>query len=344
MSLALHCPVNRVSMKDFYEFRRKNISLKTILIPVSNSWLTASIEFIGGAIAETSILPLFDSTSIYTEYKMTIDPADASENVIYVKKEPKKIGFPEAAFDGLKPGRAYNVSIQAKKGDRLSIPFSKVYRTLPLHPLNLALDAGSLTSHSFRVIWQSPSNATEFDEYVLVVGNEPVPRIDTDDDDTEIRAQPPPAYEYFQEHRIPRSENETNEFVIDSLKAGETYQVAVRTVIGGNTESRAINVDVTTRPLPVKSLQFSIDVNTEYVTLQWTPNEMSKQDEYKIDYFYDDDIGVSNQNDHASIKTNDTSYVFQTLLPNKDYSFFVWAVSKTIESTEIAIYLPKRHP
>lgn len=278
---------------------------------------------------------------------MTIEPADAIENVIYVKKDRKNIAYPETAFSGLKPGRAYNISIQAKMGDRFSIPFSRLYRTFPLQPSNIALDAGSLTSYSFSVIWQSPSNATEFDEYDLVIGNQPLPRPDTDDDDeesTEIRQLPPPAYEFFQEFLIPRSTNETNEFTVETLRPGETYEVGVKTISGEYSGSNAIYVNVTTRPLPVKSLQFSIDVDTEYVTLKWHPNESSKQDEYKIDYYYDDESGVSNQFDRTTIKTNDTSYIFQSLLPNKDYSFFVWAISKTIESNEIAIYLPRRHP
>lgn len=274
---------------------------------------------------------------------MTIEPPDATKNVIYVKKDPKKFAFPDEAFSGLKPGREYNVSIQAKMGDRLSIPFTKSYRTKPLHPTNLALDASSLTTHGFNVIWQSPSNATEFNEYDLVIGNLPIKRV-PDDDSAEIVQQPPPLYEFFEEYRIKRSNNETNEFALDRLRPGETYEVLVKTIAGEYTDSRAIDIAVTTRPLPVKSLQFSIDVDTEYVTLQWTTNELSKQDEYKVEYYYDDESGVANQLDRTTIKTNDTSYVFQTLLPNKDYSFYVWAISKTIESNETAIYLPKRHP
>lgn len=315
----------------------------THFIAVSDSSLNASIEFIGGAVAETKILPLFDSTSKYTEYKMTIEPPDADENVIYVKKDAKKIAYPDTAFTGLKSGRAYNVSIQAKMGDRLSIPFTKLYRTLPLHPSNLALDATTLTSHGFHVIWQSPINDTEFDEYDLVIGNLHVKRV-PDDDSAEIVQQPPPAYEFFEEYRIRRSANETNEFALERLNPGETYEVLVKTVSGEYAGSSSIDITVTTRPLPVKSLQFSIDVDTEHVTLQWTPNDLSTQDEYKVEYYYDDESGVTNQFDRTTIKTNDTSYVFDSLLPNKDYSFFVWAISKTIESNETAIYLPKRHP
>lgn len=343
--LAVHCQVNRDAMQRSHKWM--NSIHRNISISVSDSSLNASIEFIGSAIAETTLLPIFDSTSIYTEYKMTIEPADAIENVIYVKKERKNIAYPDTAFSGLKPGRAYNISIQAKMGDRLSIPFSRSYRTIPLQPSNLAVDAGSLTSHSCNVIWQSPSNATEFDDYDLVVGSQPLPRPDTDDDDgdgSEIRQQPPPLYEFFQEFLIPRTKNETNELSIDNLRPGETYEVGVKTISGEYSGSNAIYVNVTTRPLPVRSLQFSIDVDTEHVTLQWVPNELSKQDEYKIDYYYDDESGFANQFDRTTIKTNDTSYVFQTLLPNKDYSFIVWAISKTIKSNEIAIYLPKRHP
>lgn len=349
----VHCQVNmHINLFDEFSFSLFVFILKSTFIkhassfPVSNSTLNASIEFIGGAIGETTLLPLFDSSSNYTEYKMTIEPGDAVENVIYVKKDRGTIAFPQAPFAGLKPGRGYNISIQAKLGNQLSIAFSRLYRTVPLPPLNLALDAGSLTAHGFRVIWQTPSNATEFDDYDLVIGNKPKPKPDTDDDgdENEIRQQPPPAYEYFEEYRIPRSANETNEYAIDSLRPGETYEVAVKTISAEYTGSSAIYVDVTTRPLPVKSLQFSIDVDTEFVTLQWRPNTLSTQDEYKIDYYYDVETGITNKRDRTTIKTNETSHIFQTLLPNKDYSFFVWAISKTIESNETAIYLPKRHP
>jgi len=44
---------------------------------------------------------------IYTHYKVSIDPADAIESVLYVEKEGEPPGPAQAAFKGLVPGQLF---------------------------------------------------------------------------------------------------------------------------------------------------------------------------------------------------------------------------------------------
>lgn len=57
---------------------------------------------------ETTLLVLWQPpypAGIYTHYKVSIDPADAIESVLYVEKEGEPPGPAQAAFKGLVPGQ-----------------------------------------------------------------------------------------------------------------------------------------------------------------------------------------------------------------------------------------------
>lgn len=57
---------------------------------------------------ETTLLVLWQPSypaSIYTHYKVSIDPPDAVESVLYVEKEGEPPGPAQAAFKGLVPGK-----------------------------------------------------------------------------------------------------------------------------------------------------------------------------------------------------------------------------------------------
>lgn len=59
---------------------------------------------------ETTLLVLWQPSypaSIYTHYKVSIDPPDAPESVLYVEKEGEPPGPAQAAFKGLVPGNVY---------------------------------------------------------------------------------------------------------------------------------------------------------------------------------------------------------------------------------------------
>jgi hypothetical protein len=57
---------------------------------------------------ETTLLVLWQPpypAGIYTHYKVSIDPPDAIESVLYVEKEGEPPGPAQAAFKGLIPGQ-----------------------------------------------------------------------------------------------------------------------------------------------------------------------------------------------------------------------------------------------
>lgn len=57
---------------------------------------------------ETTLLVLWQPpypAGIYTHYKVSIDPPDAIESVLYVEKEGEPPGPAQAAFKGLVPGQ-----------------------------------------------------------------------------------------------------------------------------------------------------------------------------------------------------------------------------------------------
>lgn len=134
---------------------------------------------------ETTLLVLWQPpypAGIYTHYKVSIDPPDAMESVLYVEKEGEPPGPAQAAFKGLVPGRAYNISVQTMSEDEISFPTTAQYRTVPLKPLNVTFDRDSITSNSFRVIWEPPKGMSEFDKYQVSISNsrrqQNVPRTD----------------------------------------------------------------------------------------------------------------------------------------------------------------------
>lgn len=312
-------------------------------IDISNvffSVLNASIEFIAWFRTETTMVIMWRSddpmNSTFSHYKVTISPADVGKSVVYLEKEREPSKFVEATFGGLVPGRNYNISVQTKLDERLSMPVVVSYHTVPLRPMNLTLDEKSLVTNRFRVTWQTPHNFTEFDEYEVMVQSESG------------------SLEYVQQQRVKRrSDGYMNEFSTEtSLQPGQTYQVTVKTV-SGKAKSWPETIYVTTRPLPVKDLQSSVDMENGRVMIWWHPNERSHQDEYKINYSTvgrghgpPPDAGSSSSMSMGSgmmnrltMKTNETAYIFESLLPIRNYSVSVQALSNNVESIESTIHV-----
>ena len=69
---------------------------------------------------ETTLLVLWQPPfppGYYTDYKASIWPEDAVLSETYVQKDVDHPGTPaQAAFNGLVPGRAYNISVQVNTG------------------------------------------------------------------------------------------------------------------------------------------------------------------------------------------------------------------------------------
>lgn len=248
---------------------------------------------------------------IYTHYKVSIEPPDALESVLYVEKEGEPPGPAQAAFKGLVPGRAYNISVQTMSEDEISLPTTAQYRTVPLKPSNVTFDRDSTSSNGFRVMWEAPKGMSEFDKYQVSIS-------------TSRRQQ-----------TVPRTGDNVAwmEFK-DNLEPGRTYQVIVKTVSGKVTSWPATG-DVTLKPLPVQNLQASSNERTGLVTITWEPDSSSYQEEYRISYH---EVETFN-GDSSTMTTNQTNNILESLLPGRNYSLTVQAISKRMESNDTTIYI-----
>lgn len=96
------------------------------------------------------------SECIVTGRQVSIVPPDARESELYVEKEGEPPGPAQAAFKGLVPGRAYNISVQTVSEPEISAPTTAQYRTVPLRPRDVAVPPADRTATAFRVTWQQP--------------------------------------------------------------------------------------------------------------------------------------------------------------------------------------------
>lgn len=88
--------------------------------------------------------------------QVSIVPPDARDSELYVEKEGEPPGPAQAAFKGLVPGRAYNISVQTVSEPEISAPTTAQYRTMPLRPRNVTVEPESLTETAFRITWLPP--------------------------------------------------------------------------------------------------------------------------------------------------------------------------------------------
>ncbi|XP_034944437.1 tyrosine-protein phosphatase 10D isoform X2 [Chelonus insularis] len=264
---------------------------------------------------ETTLLVLWQPpypAGIYTHYKVSIEPPDAIESVFYVEKEGEPPGPAQAAFKDLVPGRAYNISVQTVSEDETSAPTTAQYRTVPLRPLNVTFDKASITSSSFRVYWSPPNGTSEFDKYQVSLGSN----------------------RRFSPVTRNRYEENSNIWKFKDLEAGKTYQVVVKTV-SGKVTSWPASGDITLKPLPVRDLRASID--DRMLEVSWKPDNTSTQDSYRLEYHEVDSI-TSISGDSNSLTTEKTNVILEALLPGRNYTIIVQAISNKVESNETIIY------
>lgn len=89
-------------------------------------------------------------------------------------------------------------------------------------------------------------------------------------------------------------------------------------------------------PLPVNQLRSVVDERSGTIRIFWKPDQSSTQVGYSVSYHeVESSIGDSN-----TISTNQTDISLEALLPGRNYSITVQAVSKDQESTEkVSIFL-----
>ncbi|XP_017783937.1 PREDICTED: tyrosine-protein phosphatase 10D [Nicrophorus vespilloides] len=265
---------------------------------------------------ETTLLVLWQPPyppAIYSHYKVSIEPNDAIDSILYVEKEGEPPGPAQAAFKGLVPGRAYNISVQTMSEDEISTPTTAQYRTVPLRPLNITFDKASITSNSFVVRWDPPNGKCEFDKYQISLG---------------------PGRKH---QGVTKLRDEQPMVKFKDLDPGKTYQVIVK-IVSGKVTSWPMQAEVTLKPLPVTNLYADVDLNSNTVIISWTPNVNSNQSAYLVSYHEVE----SSTGDSNTITTNETKISLDALLPGRNYSIAVQAISKKTESNESFLYVVTR--
>lgn len=91
-------------------------------------------------------------------------------------------------------------------------------------------------------------------------------------------------------------------------------------------------------PLPVRKLQSEMDEKNGIVSISWVPNPNSTQNSYLVSYHEVESF----TGDSNTVQTNETKLELETLLPGRNYSITVQAVSKDMESTENTVYVVTR--
>lgn len=124
-----------------------------------------------------------------------------------------------------------------------------------------------------------------------------------------------------------RARNDTPECAFDGLEPGARYTVTVKTM-SGKVTSWPSHADLTLKPLPVRALQWAVDGGG--VRVWWRPADGSAQDEYRVSYH---EAGPS-RDDSSALSTPATNVTLETLLPGRNYTVTVAAVSRGVESNE----------
>lgn len=266
---------------------------------------------------ETTLLVLWQPSypaSIFSHYKVSIDPPDANESVLFVEREGEPPGPAQAAFKGLIPGRAYNISVQTVSEEETSTPTTAQYRTIPLKPLTLTYDKSSLSSYGVRVTWEPPKGVCEFDKYQISLNTRRQSGAST----------------------VPINRGRDEPTVCDlneGLEPGRTYQILVKT-FSAKVASWPATLNVTLQPLPVKNLQTEVNHHTGDVRIKWKVDNASYQESYKISY-----LEAESLNGDSNIVYVDREQCdLESLLPGRNYSITVQAISNQIEGNETTIF------
>ena len=145
--------------------------------------------------------------------------------------EPTPPGPAQAAFNGLVPGKLYNIRV-ASEG-QVSEPSTAQYRTVPLRPHNGTIE--NVGSKSLTVSWSAPQGISEFDRYqVAIRSRRKTPQI------------------------IGRGEK--LEATVTDLQPNRTYTVVIKTVSGSVASWPAV-INVTTSIVPQGFLDFHFGAN-----------------------------------------------------------------------------------
>ncbi|KAI8440644.1 hypothetical protein MSG28_001853, partial [Choristoneura fumiferana] len=257
---------------------------------------------------ETTLLVLWQPPyppGAYTHYK----------SELYVEKEGEPPGPAQAAFKGLVPGRAYNISVQTVSEPEISAPTPR--STAPCR-------CGRATSPCRPPTAPPPPSGSSTKCLCRAGGG---------------RGRGGGAARRLAP--VVRARNDTPSALFEGLEPGAHYTVTVKTM-SGKVTSWPAPAEVTLKPLPVRDLQWKYQDEAEGggIFVWWQPAEGSTQDEYKVSYH---EAGGSD--DSSTLTTTGTNVTLDAtggaaLLPGRNYTVSVMAVSRGVEGAEAVFAAP----
>ncbi|KAM3920260.1 uncharacterized protein RB166_014648 [Leptodactylus fuscus] len=205
----------------------------------------------------------------------------------------------QVTVTGLLPGREYNVTVQtvSRNCNQTSAPVTEA--TYPTPPRNLTINSNG--TNSLTLYWTEPVNMAGVNKsYNISYGNSSSPWTVT---------------------------SNTTSVALQNLTSGTMYTITVVTVGVRGYQSSPVGTSVYTKPLPVKSLQFS-PVSSSSVSLIW-----SNPDEYKTSYTYRVQTNVPSSSTmlYNTIVTSGPATI-SNLTPGETYTFMVY--TRAADNTE----------
>ena len=250
--------------------------------------------------------------NLFEYYQVTIEPPVSPPNLTRSVQIIEAYNNTSAVFEPLIPGRKYNITIHTCPDDTcsattISKPTNFICHLLPLPPSKVWYDPNTLTTHSFDIIWDPPSSPPgQFHDYVIKKNG--------------IRSK-----------IIPKSERRVISFYNEI--PGQTYRISVHTSDEFKL-SKPFFCDVTTRPLPLISVNAKPGKSSD-ILLKWTVSQDSIQDSFMVTFW---EVNNSALNAPQVQVINRTFCHLLDLLPGRNYSIAVTALSRNISSTPMIIY------
>ncbi|XP_069823907.1 receptor-type tyrosine-protein phosphatase beta-like [Dendropsophus ebraccatus] len=199
----------------------------------------------------------------------------------------------QVTVPGLLPGREYSVTVQTVSGscNQTSAPVTEA--TYPTPPQNIRVN--NIGTNSLTLSWMEPLYMSGVNKSYNI------------------------SYGIFSSSNITVTSSTTNVTTLQNLISGTSYFISVVTVGVRGYGSSLLTTSVYTKPMPIKSLNYT-NVTPSSVSLTW-----SKPDEYQTSYTYRVQTNVSSSSSLISntIVTSESATIMN-LTPGETYTFMVY--------------------
>lgn len=187
------------------------------------------------------------------------------------------------------------------------------------HNGTITIDESSLTSTSFRIHWDRPIQKQNFNHYY---------DLSLTTDEWIFTAGP----------KI----NETS-WKFKKLTPGKIYHIVLKTITKNGLTMFELTKNITLKPLPVLNLQIKNIKNMEIFELSWTPDDLSFQDSFNLQ-IKDNSQAIKDSfvSTNEIFEVNKTKVILNELLPGRNLTIIIQAVSNNIKSIESIVYQTTR--